>query len=115
VIGCGYVGLVTGACLAEIGHEVVCTDNDEAKIRTLQAGQLPIYEPHLDQIVERARAQKRLSFTSDVHEGIRSGDAIFICVGTPPLENGDADLSAIDRVAKWIATESRSPKSMSGR
>jgi len=110
VIGCGYVGLVTGACLAEIGHEVVCTDNDEAKIRTLQAGQLPIYEPHLDQVVERARAQKRLSFTSDVHEAIRSGDAIFICVGTPPLENGDADLSAIDRVAKWIATESRSPK-----
>ncbi len=110
VIGCGYVGLVTGACLAEIGHEVVCTDNDEAKIGTLQAGQLPIYEPHLDQVVERARAQKRLSFTSDVHEAIRSGDAIFICVGTPPLENGDADLSAIDRVAKWIATESRSPK-----
>lgn len=110
MIGCGYVGLVTGACLAEIGHEVVCTDNDESKIKTLHAGQLPIYEPHLDEIVERARAGKRLSFTNDVHEAIRTGDAIFICVGTPPLENGDADLSAIDRVAKWIATESRTPK-----
>jgi UDPglucose 6-dehydrogenase len=110
VIGCGYVGLVTGACLAEIGHDVVCTDNDEAKIATLQGGQLPIYEEHLDEIVAQARKQKRLSFTSDVPEAIRSGDAIFICVGTPPLETGEADLSAIDRVAKWIASESRSPK-----
>ena len=110
VIGCGYVGLVTGACLAEIGHQVVCADNDEAKIRTLEAGQLPIYEPHLDGIVAEAQRQKRLSFAGDVIEAIRAGDVIFICVGTPPLENGDADLSAIDRVAKWIATESRSPK-----
>jgi UDPglucose 6-dehydrogenase len=110
VIGCGYVGLVTGACLAEIGHEVVCTDNDESKIATLLGGQLPIYEEHLDGIVARARKQQRLSFTSDVPEAIRSGDAIFICVGTPPLETGEADLSAIDRVAKWIALESRSPK-----
>jgi UDPglucose 6-dehydrogenase len=104
------VGLVTGACLAEIGHEVICTDNDEAKIRTLQAGQLPIYEPHLDGVVQRAVAQKRLSFTGDVHEAIRAGEAIFICVGTPPLETGDADLSAIDRVARWIGTEARTPK-----
>jgi UDPglucose 6-dehydrogenase len=110
VIGCGYVGLVTGACLAEIGHEVVCTDNDEAKIATLQGGRLPIYEAHLDEIVAQARNQKRLSFTSNVPDAIRSGDAIFICVGTPPLESGEADLSAIDRVAKWIASESRSPK-----
>jgi len=110
VIGCGYVGLVSGACLAEIGHHVVCTDNDEAKISTLQAGQLPIYEPHLDSVVENARQGKRLSFTSDVAEAVRGADAIFICVGTPPLDTGDADLSAIDRVARLIATEARSPK-----
>lgn len=110
VIGCGYVGLVTGACLAEIGHQVVCTDNDAAKIATLQAGRLPIYEPHLDAIVEQSRGANRLSFTLEVAEAIRAGDAVFICVGTPPLESGDADLSAIDRVARWIATESRTPK-----
>ncbi|HEX9760844.1 MAG TPA: UDP-glucose/GDP-mannose dehydrogenase family protein [Candidatus Acidoferrales bacterium] len=110
VIGCGYVGLVTGACLAGIGHDVVCTDNDESKIKTLQGGRLPIYEQHLDGIVERSRREKRLSFTADVAEAIRSADAIFICVGTPPLETGDADLSAIDRVARLIGIESTGPK-----
>jgi UDPglucose 6-dehydrogenase len=110
VIGCGYVGLVTGACLAEIGHYVVCTDNDASKIKTLHAGKLPIYEAHLDGIVERCTRDGRLSFTSNVAEAVRAGDAVFICVGTPPLESGDADLSAIDNVARIIATESRSPK-----
>lgn len=110
VIGCGYVGLVTGACLAGIGHEVICTDNDESKIQTLQAGRLPIYEQHLDGIVERSRREKRLSFTADVAEAVRAADAIFICVGTPPLETGDADLSAIDRVARLIGIESTGPK-----
>ncbi len=110
VIGCGYVGLVTGACLAEIGHDVVCTDNDESKVKTLKAGQLPIYEPHLEAIVESARGAGRLHFTVDGGESIRSSDAVFICVGTPPLETGEADLSAIDNVARMIATESRSPK-----
>ena len=110
VIGCGYVGLVTGACLAEIGHEVVGTDNDAAKIRTLHAGKLPIYEVALDGIVTRNRAVGRLRFTADVREAVRASDVIFICVGTPPLETGDADLSAIDNVARIIATEARSPK-----
>jgi len=110
VIGCGYVGLVTGACLAEIGHHVVCTDNDESKITTLNAGRLPIYEPHLDKIVEQGRRAGRLSFTADVPGAIRSGDTIFICVGTPPTETGDADMSYIDRVARLIGAEARSPK-----
>jgi len=110
VVGCGYVGLVTGSCLAEIGHEVMCTDNDESKIQTLNKGKLPIYEPHLDAIVSRARQVGRLAFTSNASEAIGAGDVIFICVGTPPLETGDADLSAIDGVARMIATESQSSK-----
>ena len=105
VIGCGYVGLVTGACLAEIGHEIFCTDNDESKIQTLRTGKLPIYEPHLDALVEKNTREKRLHFLSSPGEAVRSSEAVFICVGTPPLENGDADLSAIDNVARMIATE----------
>jgi len=110
VIGCGYVGLVTGACLAEAGHEVVCTDIDKDRIAQLQGGGVPIYEQHLDTILERARKSGKISYTSEAGEAIRGGDAIFICVGTPPKENGDADLSAIDHVARQIATEARSPK-----
>ncbi len=110
ILGCGYVGLVTGACLAEIGHSVVCTDNDESKIRTLQSGGLPIYEPHLDEIVARNVAANRLSFTADLGEAVRFGDAVFICVGTPPLPDGDADLSSIDSAARLIAVESKSSK-----
>ncbi len=110
VIGCGYVGLVTGACLAEIGHQVVCTDNDESKIRTLNAGKLPIYEAELDGIVARTRADGRLSFTANAGEAVRGGEVVYICVGTPPLETGDADLSAIDNVARLIATEAQSSK-----
>jgi UDPglucose 6-dehydrogenase len=105
VIGCGYVGLVTGACLAEIGHEIFCTDNDESKIQTLRTGKLPIYEPHLDALVEKNTREKRLHFLNNPGEAVRSSEAVFICVGTPPLENGDADLSAIDNVARMIATE----------
>jgi UDPglucose 6-dehydrogenase len=110
VIGTGYVGLVTGACLAEIGHEVVCTDNDTAKIRTLESGGLPIYEPGLEKVIAKARKEKRLSFRENPADAIAAGDAIFICVGTPPLPSGDADLSAIDHVARVVATEARSPK-----
>jgi UDPglucose 6-dehydrogenase len=110
MIGCGYVGLVTGACLAETGHQVVCTDKDRARIAMLQAGRLPIYEPHLDTIVAANCREGRLSFTADAAEAVRAGDAIFICVGTPPLENGEADLSAIDDVARLIASEARAPK-----
>lgn len=110
VIGCGYVGLVTGACLAEAGHQVICTDIDSERIAQLQAGRVPIYEPHLDQILVSARKAGRISFTADAGEAIRGGEAIFICVGTPPKESGDADLSAIDHVARQIATEARTPK-----
>ena len=110
VIGCGYVGLVTGACLAEAGHDVVCTDIDRDRIAQLQAGGVPIYERHLDTVLAAGRKRRKLSFTPDASEAIRAGDAIFICVGTPPKESGQADLSAIDHVAKQIAQEARTPK-----
>ncbi len=110
VIGCGYVGLVTGACLAAAGHEVICTDIDEKRIDQLKAGKVPIYEEHLDEVLRRAVAEKKISYTSNAGEAIRAGDVIFICVGTPPKESGEADLSAIDHVARQVATEARSPK-----
>lgn len=110
VIGCGYVGLVSGACLAAVGHHVTCADSDEAKIRTLNAGEVPIYEEHLDKILKEGREVGRLKFTSNVAEAVQAGDAIFICVGTPPLANGDADLSAIENVARLIASEARDSK-----
>lgn len=110
VIGAGYVGLVTGCCFAEVGHEVICTDNDPAKLKVLESGRLPIYEPGLDKVIEKARQKKLLRFSDNAAETIKGGDAIFICVGTPPLPDGDADLSAIDSVARQIATEATSPK-----
>jgi len=110
VIGCGYVGLVTGACLAEAGHEVMCTDIDAGRIAQLKAGQVPIYEEHLDKILISAGKSGKISYTSDAGEAIRFGEAIFICVGTPPRPDGSADLSAIDHVAQQIAAEARSPK-----
>src|SRR5215469_5078900 len=110
ILGCGHVGLVTGACLAEIGHEVMCTDNDAAKMSILERGGLPIYEPGLRSVVDRNLRAQRLSFTSDLGEAVRFGDVIFICVGTPPLRNGEADLAAMDATAKLIVTEARSSK-----
>lgn len=110
VLGCGYVGLVTGACLAEIGHEVMCADHDESKIRTLNQGALPIYEPGLNDLVARNVDAKRLSFTGNLGDAVRFGDAIFICVGTPPLQDGDPDLSAMDSVARMIAADAVSSK-----
>lgn len=110
VVGCGYVGLVTGACLAEAGHEVVCTDIDRDRIAKLQAGGVPIYEEHLEQILDSARKAAHISYTADAGEAIRAGEAIFICVGTPPKESGEADLSAIDHVARQIAAEAQTPK-----
>jgi UDPglucose 6-dehydrogenase len=110
VIGCGYVGLVTGACLAEAGHEVICTDIDAGRIAQLKAGQVPIYEHHLDKILASAGKSGKISYTADAGEAIRFGEAIFICVGTPPRYDGSADLSAIDHVAQQIAAEARSPK-----
>ena len=110
ILGCGYVGLVTGTCLAELGHEVQCTDNDASKIDVLRQGRLPIYEPDLEQLVARNRDAGRLTFTPSVGDAVRFGDAIFICVGTPPLKDGDADLSSMDNAARVIAAESRSSK-----
>ena len=110
VIGCGYVGLVTGACMAAAGHEVFCTDVDEKRIAQLKAGKVPIYEEHLHGVLERAEKEKKISYTTDAGEAIRAGEVIFICVGTPPKESGEADLSAIDHVARQIATEARTPK-----
>src|SRR2546430_4598332 len=92
------------------GHHVVCTDNDPERIASLKAGVVPIYEPHLDTMLAANCQAKRLSFTGDAGEAVRAGEVIFICVGTPPLETGDADLSAIDNVARLIATESATPK-----
>jgi UDPglucose 6-dehydrogenase len=110
VIGAGYVGLVTGGCLAGLGHEVICTDSDAEKLKTLNSGKLPIYEPGLDAVIAEARKEGRLSFRVNSGETIQASEAIFICVGTPPLPNGSADLSAIDHVARAVATESRTPK-----
>src|SRR5208283_4106888 len=110
VIGCGYVGLVTGACLAAAGHEVFCTDIDETRIDQLKAGKVPIYEQHLDEVLKRAMAEKKIAFTADAGEAIRAGEVIFICVGTPPRESGEADLSAIDHVARQVAKEARTSK-----
>ena len=110
VIGCGYVGLVTGACLAAAGHEVFCTDVDKDRIDQLNQGEVPIYEEHLDEVLKRAVAEKKISYTTNAGEAIRAGEVIFICVGTPPKETGEADLSAIDHVARQIAIEARSPK-----
>ena len=110
VIGCGYVGLVTGICLAEAGHEVVATDNDAKRIAALQSGRIPIYEPQLNELFEGLMRSGRLRFTGDCAEAVQAGDVVFICVGTPPLESGEADLSAIDNVARLIASEAHSPK-----
>jgi len=101
VIGAGYVGLTTAACLAEIGHHVLCADCDLEKLNSLKAGRLPFYEPHLDDLVKRNVASGRLEFTLP-SAAIEKGKAIFICVGTPPLENGEADLSSIESVARLI-------------
>ena len=106
VIGASYVGLTTAGCLAEIGHQVFCADNDTEKLNRLWDGQMPFYEPYLEEIVERNRKAKRLEFGL-TEEGIERAQAIFICVGTPPLEKGEADLSAIERVARVIAQRGR--------
>jgi UDPglucose 6-dehydrogenase len=110
VIGCGYVGLVTGTCLAELGHTVACTDDDGSKIEALRAGKVSIYEPYLDALVQRNLREGRLQFFASPGEAVRSSETVFICVGTATMRNGDADLSAIDRVAQIIATAGGGPK-----
>jgi len=103
IIGTGYVGLVTGACFAEVGHEVICVDSDANKVRLLQSGGIPIYEPGLDQLVARNVAAGRLRFTQSTAEGVASSEVIFIAVPTPPQSDGSVDLSYIEGVAREIA------------
>ncbi|MBP7792034.1 MAG: UDP-glucose/GDP-mannose dehydrogenase family protein [Candidatus Goldbacteria bacterium] len=98
VIGIGYVGLVTGACLSDLGNSVICVDIDKTKIDNLKKGILPIYEPGLSELVKRNKS--RLKFTTNVKEGVQKSDVIFIAVGTPPKENGEADLTYVKEVAK---------------
>ena len=100
---------MTGACLAEIGHQVVCADKNESIISALKAGEPPIYEPHLDGILARCSRECRLTFTTNPAEAVRSSDIIFICV-IPQLQTGDADPSAVESVTRLIATASTSAK-----
>lgn len=102
VVGTGYVGLVTGTCFAETGNQVVCIDIDANKVARLQAGEIPIYEPHLDVIFERNIKANRLTFTTDLAEGIADAEIIFLALPTPPGEDGSADLSYILGVAKQL-------------
>ena len=103
VIGAGYVGLVTSACFAEIGHKVICHDIDETKMDILQKGEVPIYEPYLKELIQKNREADRLSFVRTFEEAVIPSEVVFVCVGTPPLENGDADLSAVEMVSREIA------------
>ena len=103
VVGTGYVGLVTGAVFADLGNDVVCVDKDAAKVEMLRAGQMPIYEPGLEELVHRNQADERLSFTTDLTQAVRRSDIVFIAVGTPSKANGESDLSAVEEVALGIA------------
>ncbi len=103
IIGSGYVGLVTGACLAELGNKVICADSDFKKIAGLKKGVVPIYEPGLEELIASNILNKRLKFTSSIKEAVLNSEVIFIAVGTPSLENGEADLTGIENVAQNIA------------
>src|SRR5204863_4301452 len=100
VVGTGYVGLVLGACLAENGNDVTCIDKDDAKVRQLRRGVMPIYEPGLEEMVRRNRAEKRLEFTTDLSKSVQAASMVFIAVGTPQHEDGSADLSQVLAVAR---------------
>jgi len=103
IVGSGYVGLVTGACFAEVGHHVICVDNDVKKVARLRAGEIPIYEPGLEELVSQNVSAKRLSFTDSIEEGVDGSEVIFIAVPTPPQPDGSVDLSFIEKVAREIA------------
>ena len=104
IIGSGYVGLVTGACFAQIGHEVICVDNDERKVKALNHGRIPIYEPGLEHLVLRNVAAHRLEFTGSIEYGVDNSEVIFIAVPTPPQADGSVDLTYIEQVAREIAS-----------
>jgi len=103
IIGSGYVGLVTGACFADVGHHVICVDNDSGKVKQLKAGEIPIYEPGLEEIVNSNVSAQRLHFTGNIQEAVERSQIIFIAVPTPPLPDGDVDLSFVEKVAREIA------------
>lgn len=103
VAGTGYVGLVSGACLADFGNTVICVDNNAAKIETLKKGGIPIYEPGLDDVVSRNVSSGRLSFSTDMADSVKKSDVIFIAVGTPPADDGSADLKYVEAVAREVA------------
>lgn len=102
IVGTGYVGLVTGCCLAEAGHRVVCVDTDEKKVAAMRAGKVPIFEPGLQEIMERDQKLNMLSFTTDLAEGVAEAEVIFLALPTPPQADGSADLSAVLSVAKQL-------------
>src|SRR3954467_3080902 len=103
IIGTGYVGLVTGTCFAEVGHQVICVDKDAQKVKTLQSGNMPIYEPGLQELVLKNVKNGRLSFTASTPEGVEKSDVIYIAVPTPPLPDGSVDLSFMEGVSREIA------------
>ncbi len=102
VIGTGYVGLVTGACLAYIGHDVICVDNNEEKVKLMKSGQSPIFEPGLSEIIQSAIQTEKIHFTSDLAAGVAHGEVLFIAVGTPPLPTGESDTRYVEAVARGI-------------
>jgi len=102
VIGTGYVGLVTGACLAHIGHDVICVDNNEEKVKLMKSGQSPIFEPGLSEIMQSAIQAEKIHFTSDLAAGVAHGEILFIAVGTPPLPTGESDTRYVEAVARGI-------------
>ena len=110
IFGTGYVGLVTGTCLAEVGHDVVCVDVDAAKIEGLNNGVVPIYEPGLEPMVRANHAEGRLRFTTDAAEAVAHGRVVFIAVGTPPDEDGSADLQYVLAVARTIGEHMTRPR-----
>ena len=103
IIGSGYVGLVTGACFADVGHNVICVDNDTRKVETLRAGKVPIYEPGLEELIHRNVSAHRLHFSGSIEQGVAKSQVVFIAVPTPQQPNGDVDLSFIEKVAREIA------------
>jgi UDPglucose 6-dehydrogenase len=103
IIGSGHVGLVSAACFADLGNNVVCVDNDTKKIAGLKQGRIPIYEPGLTELIHKNQKARRLRFTISIREAVKFAKVIFICVGTPPRESGEADLSAVEHVAETIA------------
>jgi UDPglucose 6-dehydrogenase len=103
IIGSGYVGLVTGACFADVGHNVICVDNDARKIETLRAGHVPIYEPGLEELITRNVSAHRLQFSGSIEDAVEKSQIVFIAVPTPQQPNGDVDLSFIEKVAREIA------------